>query len=107
MGLADLLATAAMADWSMQTKFRLPSRWIAGCRDARYATYRSTQHRSTRRCCNGELVTLAEPVLNRLWEFSSHSERRTAVELPLSEIITISRHLSSPEIHSYMESRNH
>ena len=101
-GLADLLATAAMADWSTADEIQIAvalDSWLP-TRGTRLTGQRNTAPRVV--VANGELVTLAEPALNRLWEFPQPFGTQTVVELPLSEIITISRHLSSPEIHSYM-----
>jgi hypothetical protein len=51
---------------------------------------------------NNRLEPLDDPPPMRKWDFPAPFASQSVVALPLSEIITISRHLRSPEIHAYM-----
>jgi short subunit dehydrogenase-like uncharacterized protein len=101
-GLADLLATAAMAEWTAADEIA-----VAIALDGWWPTpgTRRTAERNTARrvvVSKGATTFLADPPPRRRWGFPRPFEAQEVVEVPLSEIITISRHLSSPEIHSYM-----
>jgi uncharacterized protein YbjT (DUF2867 family) len=101
-GLADLLATAAMGDWSDADGID-----IAVALDSWHPTVgtRLTGDRNHYRrlvVSNGELTVLAEPPPTREWHFASTFGTQAMVALPLSETITISRHLRVRELHSYL-----
>jgi len=101
-GLADLLATAAMGDWiradEIQVAIALDS-WQP-TRGTRVTGQRNTSQRVV--YANHRLVPLADPPPTRTWSFPAPFGTQDVVALPLSEIITISRHLRAAEIHSYM-----
>ena len=78
-----------------------PSRWTAGCRHvARARPARNTAKRLV--VTGNRLQTIADPPPTRRWDFPAPFGTLEVVGLPLSGIITISRHLRSPEIHAYM-----
>jgi short subunit dehydrogenase-like uncharacterized protein len=101
-GLADLLATAAMGDWvaadEIQIAVALDS-WLPT------AGTRLTGQRNTARrlvVSNNKLATLADPPPTRTWNFPAPFATQDVVGLPLCEIVTMSHHLQSPEIHAWM-----
>jgi short subunit dehydrogenase-like uncharacterized protein len=101
-GLADLLATAALADWPDADAID-----IAVALDSWHPTAgtRLTGARNHHRrlvVTNGKLDPLADPPPSRQWTFPAPFGTQHMVALPLSEIVTISRHLRSAEVHSYM-----
>lgn len=101
-GLADLLATAAMGDWA-----RADEILIAVALDSWHPTEgtRRTGERNTATrvvVSQGKLAPLAAPAPERQWHFPAPFGRQEVVGVPLSEIITIQRHLPAPEIHSFM-----
>src|SRR3546814_10613897 len=50
----------------------------------------------------GRMTPLASPPPVRAWDFPEPFGTRQMVELPFTEVVTIARHLRSPEIHAYM-----
>ena len=101
-GLADLLATAAMDDWKSADEIH-----IAVALDSWHPTpgTRLTGRRNTAQrmiVANGRLEPLADPPRTRTWQFPPPFGTQEVVALPLSEIITISRHLRSSAVDSYM-----
>lgn len=101
-GLADLLATAAMGDWahadSVHIAVALDS-WQP-TRGTRLTGQRNTYPRMV--YANHQLVPAPEPSPACAWPFPAPFGTRDVTSLPLSEIITISRHLPVAAIHSYM-----
>ncbi len=101
-GLADLLATAAMSDWttadSIEIAVALDS-WhpTAG---TRLTGQRNTAPRVT--VSDGRLATLADPPPKRIWTFPPPFGTVETVGLPLSEIVLIHRHLRATKVDSYM-----
>ena len=101
-GLADLLATVAFGDWAAADAID-----IAVALDSWHPTAgtRLTGERNHHRrlvVSNGRLAPLANPAPTRNWTFPAPFGTQPVVALPLSETITISHHLSSQELHSYM-----
>lgn len=101
-GFADLLATAAMGDWTQAERIETAialDRWhpTAGTR----LTGERNHHRRLR-IANGQLDFMPDPAPTRDWRFPAPFADQPVVELPLSEIITISRHLRSSDVRSYM-----
>lgn len=101
-GLADLLATAALGDWPDADAID-----IAVALDSWHPTAgtRLTGARNRHRrlvVTNGRLEPLADPPPSRQWTFPAPFGTQDVVALPLSEIVTISRHLRCAEVHSYM-----
>jgi len=101
-GLGDLLAMAAMGNWTAAEEIR-----IAVALDSWYPTLgtRLTGQRNNGRrfvFSNNKLEFLADPPPTRTWNFPAPFGTQDVVSLPLAEIITISRHLQTPEIRSFM-----
>lgn len=101
-GLADLLATAALGDWQDADAID-----IAVALDSWHPTAgtRLTGERNHYRrmvVADGRLELLADPAPSREWIFPTPFGTQEVVALPLSEIVTISRHVRSAEVHSYM-----
>jgi short subunit dehydrogenase-like uncharacterized protein len=100
--LADLLATAAMDDWSQADEIRIAvglDSW-----NPTRGTRRTGERNSYRRCVfsNGKLEFLADPAPKEKWNFPPPFGTQEVVELPLAETIVISRHLKVPEVRAYI-----
>ena len=101
-GLGDLLATAAMGDWADADEIRIAialDSWLP-TRGTRLTGARNTARRLV--VSGDRLQAIADPPPTRSWDFPAPFGTLEVVGLPLSEIITLSRHLRSPEIHAYM-----
>lgn len=101
-GLGDLLATAAMGDWAAADEIRIAvalDSWQP-TRGTRLTGQRNTGRRFV--FSNNRLEFLADPPPTRTWNFPPPFGTQDVVSLPLAEIITISRHLQTPEIRAYM-----
>ncbi|TPG07270.1 saccharopine dehydrogenase [Rhodanobacter glycinis] len=101
-GLADLLATAAMGDWTSADDVRIAialDSWRP-TRGTRLTGQRNTFQRMV--YANHRLMPLADPPPTLAWQFPAPFGTQEVVAVPLSEIITISRHLRTAEVHSYM-----
>ncbi|SNS78568.1 saccharopine dehydrogenase family protein [Sphingopyxis indica] len=104
-GLGDLLATAAMGDWDAADEIR-----IGIALDSWHPTAgtRITGERNQARrqvVSQGSLVPVTLPPREMDWEFPAPVLVRPVVEVPFSEIVTISSHLRAAELHNYL-SRN-
>jgi hypothetical protein len=101
-GLADLLATAVIGDWISPDEIDVGvalDRWWPTL-GTRLTGKRNTERRFV--VSQGSSVLLADPAPRRTWPFPAPFGTLDVVELPLSEIVTISSHLRSRELHSYM-----
>ncbi|HET7064389.1 MAG TPA: saccharopine dehydrogenase NADP-binding domain-containing protein [Rudaea sp.] len=101
-GLGDLLATAAKADWTDMDEIQIAvalDSWLP-TRGTRLTGQRNTARRLV--VSNNKLEPLDESTPTRTWNFPTPFASQSVVALPFSEIITMSRHLRSPEIHAYM-----
>ncbi|KRA17565.1 saccharopine dehydrogenase NADP-binding domain-containing protein [Lysobacter sp. Root604] len=101
-GLADLLATAALDDWPDADAIE-----IAVALDSWHPTAgtRITGQRNQRArlvIADGELSPLAQPPATRDWTFPAPFGVQSTVALPFSEIATLSRHVRSTRVDSYM-----
>lgn len=100
--LGDLLATAAMNDWTaaddIQIAVALDS-WKP-TRGTRLTGQRSSGRRLM--FSNNRLLPMGEPASKLNWAFPPPLGEQEVVELPLAETVIISRHLRVPEIHAYM-----
>ena len=99
-GLGDLLATAAMGDWKEADEIL-----IAVALDSWHPTdgTRKTGERNTVTrvvVSGGKLVPHAAS--ERQWDFPPPFGTQDVVGVPLTEIITISRHLHAGEVRSFM-----
>src|SRR3546814_7947003 len=98
-GLGDLLATAAMGDWDAADEIR-----IGIALDSWHPTAgtRITGERNQARrqvVSQGSLVPVTLPPREMDWEFPAPVLVRPVVEVPFSEIVTISSHLRAAELH--------
>ena len=100
--LADLLATAAMRNWSaadeIQVAVALDS-WNP-TRGTRLTGQRNPGRRFV--FSNNRLCLLEEPAPKRTWSFPPPFGTQDVIALPLAETVIMSRHLPVPEIHSYL-----
>ena len=101
-GLADLLATAAMSNWStadeIQVAVALDS-WKP-TQGTRLTGERNTGPRLV--FSNDRLSPLEDRPSKVEWNFPQPFGKQEVTALPLAETILISRHLRVPEIHAYM-----
>ncbi len=108
-GLGDLLATAAMGDWTAADEAHIAyglNSWLptAGTRAAGKV---SRQRRDGRRVVytNGRLEYRddAPPLLK--WSFPEPMGTRAVIgEFTMTDVVTVPRHLSIPEVRTYMTS---
>lgn len=101
-GLADLLATAALDDWPNADAIDIAvalDRWhpTAGTR-----LTGARNHYRRRVIRDGRLAFLDDPPPSRPWTFPAPFATQDVVALPFSEIATISRHIRSAQVDSYM-----
>jgi hypothetical protein len=100
-GLGDLLATAAMGDWSAADEILIGVA-LDGWKPTRGT--RLTGQRNTGQSfifSNGRLERSA-PAPPRTWMFPFPFGQQNVVGLSLAETITISRHVRTSQIHAYM-----
>ena len=105
MAALDLLATAAMGDWSHADEIRIAvglDSWKP-TRGTRRTGERNTYRRSF--FSNSKLEFLPDPAPRERWKFPLPFGTQDVVELPLAETIVISRHLRVPEVRTYMNLR--
>ena len=99
-GLADLLATAAMGDWitadSVNIAIALNS-WLPTA-----GTRLTGQRNNSRRLIfsNRQLTFISDKPVYRNWHFRAPFGMQDVIDIPFSEIITISRHLQVDEINT-------
>jgi short subunit dehydrogenase-like uncharacterized protein len=101
-GLADLLATVAMAGLAEADDICIAialDRWHP-TRGTRLTGQRNTAPRVV--VSNGNLQPLATPPPAPAWRFPEPFGLQAMASVPFSEIITISRHLKARETHTYL-----
>jgi hypothetical protein len=101
-GLADLLATAAMGDWDSADTINIGialDSWMPTV-GTRLTGQRNTGRRFT--FSNNKLEFIADPLPARTWQFDEPFGIQDMQSFPLSEIITISKHLRVNEINTYI-----
>ena len=101
-GLSDLLATAAMGDWDASDSID-----VAYGFDRWYPTpeTRSTMARnSIGNLCvtSGQLAEVPSPPPQRRWNFAEPVGSQDVIEVPFAEIVLISRHLRTVELHTFL-----
>jgi hypothetical protein len=101
-GLADLLATAAMDDWREADAIDIGIALDSWHPTAGTRLTGQRNHYQRLVVTNGRLAVLANPPPTRDWSFPAPFGTQPMVALPLSETITISRHLRVQELHSYI-----
>ena len=101
-GLADLLATAAAADWETSDEITVAiglDRWwpTVGTRNT------GRRNTATRLVVDGgRLVPAPSPAPLRDWEFPAPLGRQTVTGNPFTEIITMAHHLAASRIDTYL-----
>jgi len=100
-GLADLMATTAMGDWDSADEICVAMA-LDGWKPTR-GTRVTGQRNAGRRLIfsNGQLTPEESP-LRRRWVFPTPFGEQDVVGLPLTETITISRHIRTPEVRVLM-----
>lgn len=101
-GLADLLATAAVAGWDTVDEIAvgigLDSWWPT--QGTRKTGRRNTATRLV--LSGGRLVPAPSPAPERVWQFPGPLGRQTVTSTPFAEIITIAHHLAASKIDTYL-----
>ena len=101
-GFADLLVTAALGDWDCAEAIEIMvglDSWHP-TRGTRITGERNTARRMV--ITDGELTPVPLPAAQQDWDFGDPVGCQTMVEVPLSEIILISRHVKTDELHTYL-----
>jgi hypothetical protein len=101
-GLGDLLATAAMGDWDASDSIDVMvgfDRW-----HPTPGTRNTIARNSKGNLCvtSGELAEVCSPPPQRRWKFAEPVGDQEVIELPFAEILLISRHLKTFELHTYL-----
>ena len=100
--LGDLLATAAMRNWSTADEIQIAmalDSWRP-TRGTRLTGQRNTARRLV--FSNNRLSPIVDPPPKLKWTFPAPFGKQEVIALPLAETVVISRHLSVPEIHAYI-----
>ena len=103
-GFADLLVTAALGDWDRADAIEIMvglDSWHP-TRGTRITGEKNTARRMV--IANGQLAPVPLPSAEKDWDFGDPLGRQAMVEVPLSEIILIARHLKTDELHTYISS---
>jgi hypothetical protein len=101
-GLGDLLATAAMGDWSAADSIDVMvgfDRW-----HPTQGTRNTIARNSKGNLCitSGELAEVSSPPPQRRWNFAEPVGDQDVIEVPFAEVLLISRHLKTTELHTYL-----
>ena len=100
--LGDLLATAAMRNWSTADEIQIAmalDSWRP-TRGTRLTGERNTARRLV--FSDNRLSPIVDPPPKLKWTFPAPFGKQEVIALPLAETVVISRHLSVPEIHAYI-----
>ncbi len=100
--LGDLLATAAMRDWSTADEIQIAialDSWKP-TQGTRLTGERNLGRRSV--FSNNKLSPVEDPPPKLKWDFPPPFRKQEIIALPLAETVIISRHLRVPEVHAYM-----
>ena len=103
-GFADLLVTAALGDWDFSDTIEIMiglDSWHP-TRGTRITGERNTARRLV--VAGGRLVPVPLPPVEKHWNFGDPLGCQLMVEVPLSEIILIARHVKTAELHTYLSS---
>jgi short subunit dehydrogenase-like uncharacterized protein len=101
-GLADLLATAAMGDWTHADDVGIGialDRWHP-TPGTRTTGARNTATRLV--ISGGRLTPMRQPAAEASWAFPPPFGAQDVVEMALSEVILIARHLRVAELHTHL-----
>jgi hypothetical protein len=100
-GLGDLLATAAMGDWSVADEILIGVA-LDGWKPTRGTRLTGQRNPGQRFIFSNGRLERSDPPPPRTWKFPAPFGQQNVVGLSLAETITISRHLRTPQIHAYM-----
>ncbi len=103
-GFADLLVTAALGDWNFSDAIEIMiglDSWHP-TRGTRITGERNTAPRMV--VVGGRLAPVTLPAVEKRWNFGDPLNSQLVVEVPLSEIILIARHVKTAELHTYLSS---
>jgi short subunit dehydrogenase-like uncharacterized protein len=103
-GFADLLVTAALGDWDRADTIEIMvglDSWHP-TRGTRITGERNTARRMV--IADGQLSPVPLPAAEKVWEFGDPIGRQAMLEVPLSEVILIARHVKTREMHTYLSS---
>lgn len=103
-GFADLLVTAALGDWNSSDTIEIMiglDSWHP-TRGTRITGARNTARRLV--VAEGRLAPVPLPPVEKHWNFGDPLGSHLVVEVPLSEIILIARHVKTAELHTYLSS---
>jgi len=101
-GLADLMATALLDGWEHADTLEIGialDRWMPTL-GTRLTGKRNTAPRLV--VADGRLVPLAEPAPQGVREFPAPFGRQDVIAVPLSEIITVSKHLRIANVNTFI-----
>ena len=101
-GFADLLTTAALADWdhadTIDVMIGLDS-WHP-TRGTRITGEKNTAQRMV--IAAGQLAPVSLPRSEKSWDFGNPLGLQSMVETPFSEIVLIAQHLKTAELHTWL-----
>jgi hypothetical protein len=100
-GLSDLLATAAMGDWSAADEISIATA-LDSWKPTRGTRLTGQRNPGKHFVFSNNRLERADPPLARAWNFSAPFGTQDVLGLALAETITISRHLKAPEIRAYL-----
>jgi uncharacterized protein YbjT (DUF2867 family) len=100
-GLGDLLATAAMGEWNSADEINIGVA-LDSWRPTRGTRLTGERNPGRRYILSNNTLQRAEPPPGRTWVFPAPFGEQPMVPLSLSETMTISRHLQTPEIRVFM-----
>jgi hypothetical protein len=101
-GLGDLLATVAMGDWDRSDSIDVMigfDRW-----HPTPGTRNTVARNSIGNLCvtGGQLAEVSSPPTQRRWKFAEPVGHQDVIERPFGEVLLISRHLKTTELHTYL-----
>lgn len=104
-GFADLLATAALGDWTEADTIDILI-GLDSWHPTRGTRTTGAKNKAPRVVMSGgHLAPLQIPAAEKDWNFDGLPGHQTVVEVPFSEVILISRHIQTRELHTWL-SRN-
>lgn len=103
-GLADLLATATLGDWGCADEISIATA-LDSWNPTRGTRVTGQRNRGQRFYFSNNKLQRTDPPPPSIWNFPPPFGRQDVEGLSLSETITISRHLETPEIRVYINHR--
>ena len=100
-GLGDLLATAAMGDWNVADEILIGVA-LDSWKPTRGTRLTGERNAGQRFIFSNNKLERSDPLPPNTWNFPAPFGRQDVVSLSLAETITISRHLRTPQIRTYM-----